>query len=507
MAAKFKLSVSETLALFQAVQSRIGLPTLLAAVTAALGKERATLLLSRQKGFELTRKEVVSLIKAIVPLIPGDTTKAKVLWFIKTAKSCFATDERFAEVVAYCRRKVEEFRAAGGDWETWVDVDATPFDNSFLRFYGRVNMWAAAGEDELRKDIDLCGKVGVGYHIEMAGWRSGETAFDGADKLAATVTMYRKLIGWCRAAKIPLFISITNRNITETKYGNVGRPFASIVPAAQQLAQAVFDEGPEGQYVQPVAENNGDAAAVAFEKGCGTLFAGWNLVYNGNGGQATGPAHGWPMFSFHPASVGTDIPNGALASSDHGLIIRALASDSSLDGPGNPGKIRAWFDHCKASGAIGAAYYAFRREKHDPEAIRACGKQESAPSQAGEPDLASAKWIGFNGAAAVATETLSNLTINAKEIRFTLSDGCRLWEPHEGAKQTNQKACFFVVRDGRAIGGRFDDSGYPRVTRELKNIRGGYTGGIIPKTGEVVWFCFTDVKGTRRTNCASAVWP
>ena len=64
-----------------------------------------------------------------------------------------------------------------------------------------------------------------------------------------------------------------------------------------------------------------------------------------------------------------------------------------------------------------------------------------------------------------------------------------------------------VFRNGRYEGGRYDDSGYPRVDRELKNIRDGYTGKIVPVYGEWVWFCFVDVVGTRRTNCVKVRWP
>ena len=498
----FKLTIAEGLALYNVVQEKAGLAPVLAAVSAALGPNRAQAFVGSMGKLRLTNQEKIALVLGLAKLVPGATTKEKMLWLLKNARSCFDSDARFKEAMAAVAAELNKLANAADD---------PPFvADDFLRFYGRVNMWAAAGEDELRKDIAVCKECRVGYHIEMAGWRSGETAFDGEEKLSAAIDMYRKVLSWCRKAKIPLFTSITNRNVEITKYSNIGRPFASIVPAAKRLAQAVFDEGPEWQLVQPVAEpNSGNKPVEDFEKWCGTLFAGWKIVYNGNGGRPSKPAYGWSDFGYHPNKGSDSVPVGCLAVSDTGSIIRESTTDGQLDGPGNPSWISSWFAKCKASKAKGAAYYAFTRVKHDPAAIRACAAPAGSaePVQTGEPDLSQAKWIGFNGANAASTEKLSNLTIDDTYIHFALSPGCKSWEPHEGAKQTNQKACFFVMRDGRWTGGRYDDSGYPRVSRELKNIRGGYTGGIKPKTGEIVWFCFTDVNGTKRTNCASAVWP
>jgi len=497
----FKLTIQEIKALIAAGKNTIGAPVAIAALIKVLGADRAARIVAEETGtsVRIQKSETLELIFALLPSVPGGTMRQKLAWAYQFAVRVLG-ESRAKEALDYVLERVRLLNAP-------TSAASGKFDLSFPRFYGRVNLWCAAGESTLKKDIDLCGKLGVGYHIEMAGWRSGATAFDSEENLVATIKMYRKLIGWCRQYKVGLFTSITNRNITETKYGNKGRPFASIVPSALRLAEAIKAEGPELQYIQPVAENNGDSSAVAFEKTCGVPFAGWNLVYNGNNGQTTKPAHGWPMFSYHPSSRTKDIPDGALASSNHGIIIRELAADGTLEGPGDPAKIAAWFAHCLASKACGCAYYAFLRADHDPAAIRACAGQLDKPEQVDDPDLSKAKWHGFQGGNAKVTETLSNLTINQKEIRFTLSDGCRLWEPHVGAKKTNQMACFFVERNGQLVGGRFDDSGHPRVTRELKNIRGKYTGGIVPVSGEWVWFCFTDVYGTRRTNCEKVRWP
>ena len=50
---------------------------------------------------KLTEAETVALVKAIVPLIPGATLKAKIAAVIKAARPCFDTEARYKEVTAY----------------------------------------------------------------------------------------------------------------------------------------------------------------------------------------------------------------------------------------------------------------------------------------------------------------------------------------------------------------------------------------------------------------------
>ena len=364
MAAPAKLTVSEGVALAMELADVVGYNQLLTVLTATLGVQRALALAEDHTG-RISKAETLALVKAIIPLVPGDTLKDKIKLAIAALRRAIPDRARQDAILAYVLQKIK-------DYKNPPPLMAV-YDDGFLRFYGRVNLWCAAGEDELRKDLMTCSQHGVGYQIEMAGWRSGETAYDGRLNLSRTLEMYRLLHGWCKTAGIPLFVSITNWNVTQTKYGNKGRPFASVVPVAKQLAQCVKDcGGQDFVYVQPVAETDkNDSAAVGFEKWCGKLFAGWKLVYNG-GSRPSKPAYGWPHFAYHPTSSGSGGKRGGITISDTGTIIKQLAADGTLDGPGDPAKIAAWFAKCKAAGAIGAGYYAFKREKHDAPAIRAC---------------------------------------------------------------------------------------------------------------------------------------
>jgi hypothetical protein len=455
-------------------------------------------------------KELIALLG---PFIPGDTLRAKIAYAITVTRPAFDSDARFREVA---EGVLDKLRGVTDDEGETVAVDPAVYDDGFLRFYGRVNLWCAAGEDELRKDVSLCASLGVGYHIEMAGWRSGETAYDSAANLAKTVTMYDKLVEWCKAARIPLFVSITNWNVTQTKYGNTGRPFASIVPTAKKLAETVLAcGGQELVYVQPVAETNTkDKAATDFEKWCGNLFAGWKLVYNG-GSRPSKPAYGWPHFAYHPNTTADGGKAFGITVSDTGTIIKQLAADGTLDGPGDPAKIAAWFAKCKAAGAIGAGYYAFKREKHDAPAIRAC----AAPA-AVDPAVADAvafdKLIwnrgGENFSKAVRDPACAITGVKIRgggtPVLSYGGEGFQKW-PVKDENVTHIWAIFFDS-DGDGVferGGKFDWGRSTAADRPLAHLTHykGWDG--YPRKGTPWAAVITDIKGKKRSNVATGVWP
>lgn len=242
-----------------------------------------------------------------------------------------------------------------------------------LPFYGRVNSWSEAGREELDKDISACSKARVNYLIELAGWAGG-AIYDSAEVLSQTLADYSHLLAACRKAGLWLHVSLCNWNITQSKYGNKGRPFKSTLDVNWRLVEAVKAAGPDNQIIQPVAETGTeDEVAQNFEKAVGTSLSGFRLCYNGDGGNPSKPAHGWPYFAQHPGGRTRAVAAGCMAISDHGTIIRELAADGTLDGPGDPAKVQAWFRHVKGCGAILAGYYAFQRAEHDAAAIAACG--------------------------------------------------------------------------------------------------------------------------------------
>lgn len=120
-------------------------------------------------------------------------------------------------------------------------------------------------------------------------------------------------------------------------------------------------------------------------------------------------------------------------------------------------------------------------------------------------DLSAAEWIGPSGRLAATVETLADLRIDAEKIYYRLSPGTELWQPY--SDDCNQYACFFVERDGKFKGGKFEWSSYSRNWRHTKNIKTGYADGLVPVSGETVWFCFISLDGSKRTNCLAVTWP
>ena len=242
-----------------------------------------------------------------------------------------------------------------------------------IPFYGRVNAWSEGGRDNLNSDIASCSRERVNMLIELAGW-SGGAIYDNEGVLSQTLIDYSHLLAACRNAGLWLHVSLCNWNITKSKYGNKERSFKSTLDVNWKLVEAIKAAGPDNQIIQPVAETGiDDDVAKNFELAAGASLAGFRLCFNGDGGNPAKSENGWPYFAQHPSGSTKAVAKGCMAISDHGTLIRQLAADGALDGPGDPAKILQWFKHVKGCGAILAGYYAFQRVKHDSAAIAACG--------------------------------------------------------------------------------------------------------------------------------------
>lgn len=130
-------------------------------------------------------------------------------------------------------------------------------------------------------------------------------------------------------------------------------------------------------------------------------------------------------------------------------------------------------------------------------------KKDDAP-QTNDIDLSNADWKKINGRSAKTTETLKTLGMIGDDFVYSFSDGVRDWLPMSNG--CNQYACFFIKRGETYIGGKFEWARPSSTTRNIKNIVSGYTDGIIPNSGETVWFCLISLDCTRRTNCLSVKW-
>lgn len=239
-----------------------------------------------------------------------------------------------------------------------------------LRGYGRVNWWAAAGKAALRRDLVACAAAGVEiYTIEMAGWAES-SVLRNEDRLREACALYAWLVEQCRALGLWLLVSIVNDNAGSGKYGDQCVSLAEAGDALNALAECVRKNGAENVLVQPVAETRTDAGR-AFVAHCVAVLNGFTLVNNA-GSRPTDPG-GMQHFAWHPFKV-ADIagaPTGALVVSDTGSIVVELGG--SLDGPGNPEKVKAFARAVRSRGCPAAVYYAFMRREHDGGAIEAMG--------------------------------------------------------------------------------------------------------------------------------------
>ena len=513
MAAAFKLTVPEALALIASIQEHVGYAGTVAALVEALGVEKAAALIRRQEGVKLTKADNLAIIKAVYQRFPGDTARDKLELALKEAREAFPKAARFKEALAYVMAKVDEF-IENGVLSTPSAVLPEIRQGRTLAAYGRVN-YALTDLDTLESDLKACRDNNVrGYHFELFAWAGAVP--DTPEERTQMEECYEYGVNFCRENGMYWIVSGFNDNLGKGAYGDPGKPLSDYPNEIEWAINLVKKHGPANVIFQPVSECGRTAYGHTLEQRLAKEMSalGFYLLYNHGSRPSSWPAP-YKAASWHINKI-SDKPAAKLwVCSDTGTAIQQLCY--GLEGRGKPDTAFAWASQCAAIGNPFVMFYHFKwKGPTDIDTIKALGRavpqaevDDPVPSvPEGDIDLSQARWIGApNGAGAVVTETLTNLRIEGEYFHYTLSPGTEKWEPHRGDKNTNQCACFFVFRNGRYEGGRFDDSTYSRKSRELKNIRGKYTGGIVPLSGEWVWVCFTDVNGKHRTNCQKVRWP
>lgn len=208
-----------------------------------------------------------------------------------------------------------------------------------------------------------------GYIIELACW--GQTW--NRQMVHHVGRQYNWLLRQCRKRGLALFVSVVNDNMGHRKYGDTGPLLEDVEDMAHKLVRIVRKGGPRGVYVQPVAETQTDAGK-RLEQYCILVLSGYVLIYNGEGGFPGTVPSGFQYRAVHPAHISTDVPVDAVAVSDHGLIIRELAADGTLDGPADSVKLTTWVRRMQEAGVPLIGYYAFQRREPDTVAISLLGQ-------------------------------------------------------------------------------------------------------------------------------------
>lgn len=513
--AKPKLTQAEIGKLIAAAEKLIPAEKLVPALVEAIGPVRAAKLVLTRRAIPWTKADTEAVALELYPLIPGANAKAKRRNLTAALKPCFATAARYEEVMRYALEKVTEWL----DGEPADGVSSAYPSGGTVCGYGPVNNHWKIPDQTIRKILDRMQAKNVrAYKVESVGHAS-EDVLGKPDLLAQmkAKTLFSK--AECAKRGIVYHVTLFNDNAGKNTWKNQGPSLGDRLPQCKAFIDwFAANVDPAGTFVVIVGETRTSAGKELEKYGARVLKAAGFKAGNNNGSrpQATTSFGGFPtdFFEYHPTKT-SDWPKSKAAhvTSDTGAILAQLNHGGNVYGLGNPAAVSAWRAAGVAKGFAFVIYYGFDVAEYDEASIDAMSPGPAAaspqPAADGDVDLSAAVWHGApNGSKAkVLHGTLSNLTINSTEIRYSIDKVTDSWEPHRGSKQTNQCACFFVRRNGVLVGGRFDDSTWSRKSRELKNIRGKYTGGIVPVSGEDVWFCFTDVGGTVRTNCSKVTWP
>lgn len=109
MAAPVKLTKAEGVALVAALEKRVGYDALAFALVGAIGAERAGKLIAEKQG-RISKAETVALVKAVIPLVPGDTLKAKIKLAIAALRRAIPDKARQDAILAYVVQRIKEWK-------------------------------------------------------------------------------------------------------------------------------------------------------------------------------------------------------------------------------------------------------------------------------------------------------------------------------------------------------------------------------------------------------------
>jgi hypothetical protein len=109
MAGPVKLTKEEGVALAMALADRVGYDQLLTVLAATIGVQRALDLTERHEG-RITKAETLALVKAIIPLVPGDTLKAKVKVAIAALREAIPDKARADAILAYVVQRIKDWK-------------------------------------------------------------------------------------------------------------------------------------------------------------------------------------------------------------------------------------------------------------------------------------------------------------------------------------------------------------------------------------------------------------
>ena len=147
------------------------------------------------------------------------------------------------------------------------------------------------------------------------------------------------------------------------------------------------------------------------------------------------------------------------------------------------------------------AWLKKEKEKIDPKPTP---KPNPAPTPEPNPApdtdvLRKIQWLGKNFSNAPETARLEFGTLTHNSFGFYPAAPAS-WPVNGGEVRVQGQVCLFYERGGQIVGGKFDWVRPNQMSKDLKNLRGGYYGHCMPKPGAKCWAMLVDVWGAQRTN-------
>lgn len=514
MAAKPKLTGKEINALIAAAERVIGVNAATLALFDAIGPVRGMQLVKTRKAIPWTKRDTEAVALAMYPLVPGKTAKAKRKAITAAIRPCFASAARYEEVMLYALETIE----------AWLDAQEGQSESSTayqtagtVCGYGPVNNhWKLPDHivDQILNRMQL--KNVRAYKVESVG-HANEDVLGTPSKLEQMKRATLYAADGCAKRGIYYHVTMFNDNAGKNTWRNDGPSLSKRFPQAKAFIDwFAATVSPMGVYIVIVGETRTAAGKELEKYGAKKLKAAGFKIGNNNGSrpQSTTSFGGikTDFHEYHPTAI-SDWPKSKAAhiTSDTGAILARLNAGGNVYGLGNPPVVAGWRAVAEAQGFPFVIYYGFDVAEYDEETIDAMspeGTVDAPACQASDDDvdLSGATWHGPNGAGARVTARLDGLNFDGKIFTYKQSgtSGWKFW--NDDGKKLNSYACFFVFRDGKWRGGKFDACSPDRNWRDIKNIIKGYTGGIRPKAGEEVRICLINHSGSERTNAPGVVW-
>lgn len=461
MAASFKLTVPEVLALLESLREHLGYAGAVAALVDAAGVEKATKLLRLEKGVRITKVETLALIKAIYARLPGGTEKEKILLALKEAREAFPEAARFKEAMAYVMAKIDEFIENGvpsaGDASAELPKIGA---GKTITGWGPVNHFWKMADAAIIDGLAYMQSCNVRFFPFEAIGNAGEDVLGNPAKLELAKSRYLLGQAECRKRGIWFAPILFNDNAGDGDYQNGGVKLEKRMAQAKAFIDWVSANGDKTvSSITVVSEIQTDAGRQLEAYGLSKL-AGFRLDYNGNGQPASKPSAYSGLLCYHVCDVGRWPSASSIWMNDCGPAIRAMNANGDLNGVGNPAAIEKKKDEAVARGQCVFAIYGFQVDGFDKPAIEALSMpsapQAHQPEDAWPAELAAVKWLHADvrdwAQTAKMTASVSNGNVNFPY------DKANAWPVATSGtgKDTNANVWAIVLIGGQWVAGTWE---------------------------------------------------